>query len=131
MLASSQSAMTVVSIGSFGVGPSPSSSVVTGGFPRRQSPSAGHVAVGTGVGVGVSLGRFGVAVKDEGVDGVKSSTAKREAYFIAFAGELRAVARMPVMVTGGFRSKDAMVSALEKQELDVVGLGRPMAVRRS
>ena len=32
---------------------------------------------------------------------------------------------MPVMVTGGFRTRAAMVEALEKQEADVLGLGRP------
>ena len=29
------------------------------------------------------------------------------------------------MVTGGFRTRAAMVEALEKQEADVLGLGRP------
>jgi hypothetical protein len=33
---------------------------------------------------------------------------------------------MPVMVTGGFRTRTAMVEALEMQEADVVGLGRPL-----
>jgi hypothetical protein len=33
---------------------------------------------------------------------------------------------MPVMVTGGFRTRTAMVEALEKQEADVLGLGRPL-----
>ncbi|MCC6921303.1 MAG: NADH:flavin oxidoreductase/NADH oxidase family protein [Alphaproteobacteria bacterium] len=68
----------------------------------------------------------GVAVKDQGVDGARESTAKREAYFIAFAGDVRRVARMPVMVTGGFRTRATMEAALAAGELDVVGLGRPL-----
>jgi len=68
----------------------------------------------------------GIAVKDEGEDGRLTSTARREAYFVALAGAVRAVARMPVMVTGGFRSLDAMNEALQNKELDVVGIGRPL-----
>lgn len=68
----------------------------------------------------------GVAVKDEGVDGVRAGTAGREAYFIAFAGAIKAVATMPLMFTGGFRGRAAMEEALAAGELDVVGLGRPM-----
>nr|AYM52646.1 FMN oxidoreductase [Aetherobacter sp.] len=68
----------------------------------------------------------GVAVKDEGVDGRRASTIKREAYFVEFAGAVRAVAAMPVMVTGGFRTKAGMIAALEGGELDVVGIGRPL-----
>jgi len=36
---------------------------------------------------------------------------------------------MPLMVTGGFRSRAAMDQALAGDELDVVGLARPMCVR--
>lgn len=68
----------------------------------------------------------GVAVKEQGEDGPRASTAAREAYFVAFAGAVRQVARMPVMVTGGFRTVAGMVEALEDGELDVVGLGRPL-----
>ena len=36
--------------------------------------------------------------------------------------------RDPLMVTGGFRSRAAMESALAERALDVVGLARPLAV---
>jgi len=68
----------------------------------------------------------GVALKDEGEDKPRESTAKREAYFVEFTGAVRAVAKMPVMVVGGFRTTAAMIEALERGELDVVGLGRPL-----
>jgi len=48
-----------------------------------------------------------------------------ETSFPDFVGAVRAAARMPVMVTGGFRSRAAMIAALESGELDVIGLGRP------
>jgi len=68
----------------------------------------------------------GVTLKDEGEDGPRASALRREAYFVAFAGAVRKVARMPVMVTGGFRSIAGMVEAQEGGDLDVVGLARPL-----
>jgi 2,4-dienoyl-CoA reductase-like NADH-dependent reductase (Old Yellow Enzyme family) len=68
----------------------------------------------------------GVTLKDEGEDGPRASTLAREAYFVAFAGAVRKVAGMPVMVTGGFRTVAGMVEALENSDLDVVGLARPL-----
>jgi len=56
---------------------------------------------------------------------VRASTKAREAYFLEYAAAIRQVARMPLMVTGGFRSRAAMEAALER-DCDVVGLGRPL-----
>ncbi len=67
----------------------------------------------------------GVTLKEEGEDGHYVSRSAREAYFVALAGAVRDVARMPVMVTGGFRSVAGMTDALGR-DLDVVGLGRPL-----
>jgi 2,4-dienoyl-CoA reductase-like NADH-dependent reductase (Old Yellow Enzyme family) len=68
----------------------------------------------------------GVALRDEGEDAPRASTVARQAYFVAFAGAVRAAARMPVMVTGGFRTAAVMGEALEAGELDLVGIGRPL-----
>jgi 2,4-dienoyl-CoA reductase-like NADH-dependent reductase (Old Yellow Enzyme family) len=68
----------------------------------------------------------GVTLKDEGEDGPRASALRREAYFVAFAGAVRKVADMPVMVTGGFRSTAGMVEAQEGGDLDVIGLARPL-----
>jgi 2,4-dienoyl-CoA reductase-like NADH-dependent reductase (Old Yellow Enzyme family) len=68
----------------------------------------------------------GVTVKDEGEDGPRTSTLAREAYFVTFAGAVRKVASIPVMVTGGFRGVAGMVEALADGDLDVVGLARPL-----
>jgi 2,4-dienoyl-CoA reductase-like NADH-dependent reductase (Old Yellow Enzyme family) len=56
---------------------------------------------------------------------VRPSTRAREAYFLDYAAAIRRVARMPLMVTGGFRSRGAMEAALEA-DCDVIGLGRPL-----
>jgi 2,4-dienoyl-CoA reductase-like NADH-dependent reductase (Old Yellow Enzyme family) len=67
-----------------------------------------------------------ISVRDEGEDGRRASTARREAYFVELAGAVRAVAAMPVMVTGGFRTRGGMIAALEAGELDLIGIGRPL-----
>ena len=58
---------------------------------------------------------------------VKASTIAREAYFLKFAIALRQEISIPLMVTGGFRQKQAMEVALENGA-DIIGLGRPMCV---
>jgi len=56
------------------------------------------------------------------------STIAREAYFLDYAKDIRAVTTMPLMVTGGFRSTEGMNAALASGEMDMVGLGRPLCV---
>jgi 2,4-dienoyl-CoA reductase-like NADH-dependent reductase (Old Yellow Enzyme family) len=62
---------------------------------------------------------------------VRPSTRAREAYFLDYAAAIRRVATMPLMVTGGFRSRDGMEAALGSDhdgpgDCDVIGLGRPL-----
>ena len=61
-------------------------------------------------------------------DKVRESTRAREAYFFDYAVAARRVARMPLMVTGGFRSASGMSEALIGGDVDLVGLGRPLCV---
>ncbi|MDR3506278.1 MAG: NADH:flavin oxidoreductase/NADH oxidase family protein [Caulobacteraceae bacterium] len=70
--------------------------------------------------------QVGASMKDEGEDARPQSTRQREAYFIDFARSARTTATMPVMVTGGFRTRAGMIAALEGEELDMIGLGRPL-----
>jgi 2,4-dienoyl-CoA reductase-like NADH-dependent reductase (Old Yellow Enzyme family) len=56
----------------------------------------------------------------------RASTRRREAYFLDYAEKIRAVATMPLMVTGGFRTRTAMDEALAGGACDVIGLGRPL-----
>ena len=62
--------------------------------------------------------------------GASKSTRAREAYFLEYAAAIRKVARMPMMVTGGFRSRAGMTAAIGGDrgsgDCDVVGLGRPL-----
>jgi 2,4-dienoyl-CoA reductase-like NADH-dependent reductase (Old Yellow Enzyme family) len=61
-------------------------------------------------------------------DGARESTKRREAYFLDYAKEIQAVATMPLMVTGGFRTLEGMNDALAGGEADLIGLGRPLCV---
>ncbi len=56
------------------------------------------------------------------------STKKREAYFLDYAEKVRAIARMPLLLTGGFRSAAGMSEAITSGAVDVVGMARPLAV---
>lgn len=58
----------------------------------------------------------------------KASTKAREAYFMEFAEKARAVTKVPLMVTGGFRTGAGMREALATGAMDVVGLARLLAI---
>jgi 2,4-dienoyl-CoA reductase-like NADH-dependent reductase (Old Yellow Enzyme family) len=56
-----------------------------------------------------------------------ASTLAREAYFMTFARQLRAQIKMPIMLTGGLRTRAGMQGALD-EGVDVIGLARPLIV---
>lgn len=60
-------------------------------------------------------------------DSKKSDRTKaREAFFIEFAKAIRSrFPQVPLIVTGGFRSRLGMEAALEQGGCDLVGIGRP------
>ena len=68
---------------------------------------------------------LGVEGRSEDAVQVRSSTRVREAYFLEYAEAIRRVATMPLMVTGGFRTREGMEAALASGALDVLGLARP------
>ncbi len=61
--------------------------------------------------------------------GVAASTLAREAYFVDFAKAMKASLKVPLMVTGGFRSRAAMEEALRQGAAEVIGLGRPLCAQ--
>ena len=58
----------------------------------------------------------------------KESTVKREAYFLEFIDKVRKKVKAPLMLTGGFRTAEAMNAAIANGELDFVGMGRPFCL---
>ncbi len=57
----------------------------------------------------------------------KASTIAREAYFLEFARSLRKRTKMPIMLTGGLRTREGMQAALD-EGVDVLGIARPVCV---
>lgn len=55
-----------------------------------------------------------------------ASTIAREAYFVEYAKSVSAHAKVPVMSTGGFRTKQAMEAALNARMTDLIGIARPL-----
>lgn len=58
----------------------------------------------------------------------RSSTIKREAYFLDFAEKAKAHCKATLVVTGGFRTAQGMDEAISSGATDMVGLARPFAV---
>lgn len=54
-------------------------------------------------------------------------TLAREAYFLAFAKDIRTVARMPLMVTGGIRRK-VVAQQIVDSGIDMVGMATALAI---
>ena len=71
------------------------------------------------------MGQAGMEPVFEGQ--VRQSTRAREAYFMAYAEEVLKTASMPVMVTGGLRSGEAMEEAVAAG-IAMIGVGRPLCV---
>lgn len=70
------------------------------------------------------LSLLGVDSKD-----VRQSTRKREAYFIEYAKHIKENCKVPLMITGGFRSRAVMEQVISSQEIDIVGLARPLCTQ--
>lgn len=66
--------------------------------------------------------------KQRGPGAIRDSTREREAMFLEYAKSIKAVARMPIMVTGGFRTLAGMQAALHGGHTDMVGLARPFCL---
>jgi len=56
----------------------------------------------------------------------KESTIAREAYFLEYAQDIRKAVSLPLMVTGGFRTKVGIEDALQSNVCQMVGIGRPL-----
>ncbi len=60
---------------------------------------------------------------------LRSDRGEKEAYFASFAQRARAAAPdVPIMLTGGIRTREAMEALLSSGSVDLVGLGRPLAI---
>ena len=60
---------------------------------------------------------------------LKESTKAREGYFLDFVEKVRQNVKVPVAVTGGFRTSGGMEAAVASGAADMVGLARSLAVQ--
>ncbi|HEX4250697.1 MAG TPA: NADH:flavin oxidoreductase/NADH oxidase family protein [Pseudonocardia sp.] len=74
----------------------------------------------------VSGGTYEAAAMLDGVP-QRASTAAREAYFLEFAERFRRELDVPIMLSGGFRTRQGMVEAVTGGAVDLVGLARPIS----
>jgi len=107
-----------------------------GGFSHAESMAVLHMLNNEGLDfVEISGGNY-EQPKMMDLDGLKPvfddterpASLSREAYFLDYAREVQKIATMPLMVTGGFRTRQAMNEALSNGEADLIGLGRPLCV---
>jgi 2,4-dienoyl-CoA reductase-like NADH-dependent reductase (Old Yellow Enzyme family) len=67
-------------------------------------------------------------LEEEEQQHVAHSTMMREAYFVDFAIAMQEKVSIPLMVTGGFRTRAVMEQAIDVGGADLIGIGRPMCV---
>lgn len=98
-----------------------------GGFTEEESLATIQALDEVGIDlIEISGGTYEKPIMQLGTP--KESTISREAYFLDFAKKVRELSKVPLMVTGGFRSLQGIESALSNNDLDFVGLGRIFAI---
>ena len=99
-----------------------------GGFTEEESMTVAETLANEGLDLlEISGGNYENPAM-AGAKGVRESTVNREAYFLDYANEIRKRVAIPLMVTGGFRSAQAMAEALDSGATDIIGIARPLAV---
>lgn len=100
-----------------------------GGFSEEESLAVILELEARGIDlVEISGGSYEAPVMTGAVPARKESTRLREAYFLEFTEQVRARTRVPLMLTGGFRSVAGMSAALASGAVDLIGLGRSIAI---
>jgi 2,4-dienoyl-CoA reductase-like NADH-dependent reductase (Old Yellow Enzyme family) len=104
-----------------------------GGFTEEESLDTIRALAEAGIDlIEISGGTYEApamtGVKAAKAEPVKDSTRQREAYFMAFAEKARQAVKVPLVVTGGFRTLGGMAHAIESGAVDMVGLARALAL---
>ena len=101
-----------------------------GGFTEDDAEQVVAMLVEEGVDlIEISGGTYENPALFGEVDGLGEGSSVKEAYFAAFARRVRATAGpVAVMLTGGIRTREAMEQLLADGGVDLIGLGRPLAI---
>lgn len=101
-----------------------------GGFSEEESIATIVALADAGIDlIEISGGTYEAPAMSGGLEKEKkTSTVSREAYFLEFAEKVRQSVKVPLMVTGGFRTVKGINDALSSGALDVVGVARLLAI---
>lgn len=107
-----------------------------GGFTEDDAEEVVRLLVQEGVdlievsgGTYESPALFGIGVEGSAWTGDGGTNSVKEAYFAAFARRARRAAPgVPIMLTGGIRTRAAMEALLAGGAVDLIGLARPLAI---
>jgi 2,4-dienoyl-CoA reductase-like NADH-dependent reductase (Old Yellow Enzyme family) len=107
-----------------------SSDFQKGGFTEEDSLATIKALDTLGIDlIEVSGGTYeAAAMTGKNIKGIKKSTLEREAYFMDFTQMIRSSISCPIMLTGGFRTRKGIESALADGSFDMVGLARSLAM---
>jgi 2,4-dienoyl-CoA reductase-like NADH-dependent reductase (Old Yellow Enzyme family) len=98
-----------------------------GGFDAEDALTVAKALQAEGVAlIEVSGGTYENAAMISGTP-KRASTAAREAYFLEFAERFARELTVPIMLSGGFRTREGMIGALRGGAVDLIGLARPLA----
>ncbi len=110
-----------------------------GGFDEEESMDVVAALEAEGIDLlEISGGTYEKPATSGTIEATRASTLAREAYFLTYARKVRTHTRLPLLLTGGFRSRSGMESALSEQvgtqaderagAVDMIGLARPFAL---
>ena len=98
-----------------------------GGFTEEESLATIKALVDAGIDLVEISGGTYEAPAMTGI--MKDSTRQREAYFLDFAEKARKIiGKVPLMLTGGFRTAAGMAEAVNSGAIDLVGVARSLAM---
>jgi len=94
-----------------------------GGLTEEESLTAAEALASAGIDlIEVSGGSY----EAPAMMGARASSG--EPYFLEYTKKLRARVKVPLVVTGGFRSGPVMAAALDSGVTDMIGLARPFVI---
>lgn len=97
-----------------------------GGFTEEESMEVVSILSQLGIDlIEISGGNYESQVM---MGNKRTSTKVREAYFLEYCKKVRTLVDTPLMLTGGFRSQNAMQEALDSGACDIIGLGRSIVL---
>ena len=97
---------------------------LVGGLDERDALEAVGMLDGTSIDlIDISAGTY-----FPGAQNTSDATRVSGPYFTDFAARARGATGIPVMATGGFRTRDHAIEALEQKQVDAVGLARAMVL---